>query len=93
MFTWQQFAAGHGSRSVALVLDKGEASVLRFVSGAGVHDDVHDPVSDLPHLRQDLLALLGFGNPTHKQTAVVNAGTNSEEAAISVGSKSSTVVK
>lgn len=86
--TWQQLAAGHGSRSVALVLDEGEASVLGFVCGAGVHDDVHDPVSDLPHLRQDLLALFGFGNPAHKQTAVVNAGTNSEETAVSVGRKS-----
>ena len=70
---------------MALVLDEGEASVLGLVGGARVHDDVHDAVSDLPHLRQDLLALLGFGNPAHKQTAVVHAGTNSEEAAISAG--------
>lgn len=85
--TWQQFASGHGRRPVALVLHEGEASVLGFVRGAGVHDDVHDPVGDLLHLGQDLLAFLGFGNPAHKQAAVVNAGTNPEEAAISVGMK------
>lgn len=85
MSTWQQFAAGHGGCSVALVLNKGKASVLGFVGGAGVHDDVHNPIGDLPHLRQDLFALLGFGNPAHKQTAVVDTGTNSEEAAIPAG--------
>lgn len=85
--TWQQFASGHGRRPVALILNEGEASVLGFVGGARVHDDVHDAISDLSHLSQDLLTLLGFGNPAHKQAAVVNAGTNSEEAAISVGMK------
>lgn len=68
---------------MALVLDEGEASVLGFVGCTGVHDDVYDPVSDLPHLRQDLLTLLGFGDPAHKQTAVVNAGTDAKEATIS----------
>lgn len=91
--TWQQFAAGHSGCSVALVLDEGEASVLRFVGSAGVHDDVHNPISDLPHLSQDLLALLGFGNPAYKQTAVVHAGTNSQEAAIPAGRKRSTVMR
>ncbi len=74
---------------MALVLDEGEAPVFGFVGGAGVHDDVDDPVGDLPHLRQDLLALLGFGNPAHKQAAVVDAGTNAEEAAVSAGQRSS----
>lgn len=78
---------------MALILDESEAAVLGFVSGAGVHNDVHDPISDLPHLRQDLLTLLGFGNPAYKQTAVVDAGTNSEEAAISAGWKRSTVMR
>lgn len=90
--TWQQFATGHGSCSVALILDKGEASVLGFVGGAWVDNDVHDPVGDLPHLSQDLLTLLGFGNPAHKQTTVVHAGTNSEEATVSVSWQSSTMV-
>ena len=80
--TWQQFASSHGRGPVALVLHEGEASVLGFVGGAGVHDDVNDPFGDLPHLRQDLLALLGFGNPSHKQPAVVDAGTNTEEATV-----------
>ncbi len=93
MFTWQQFAAGHGGRSVTLILNKGEASVLGFVGSARVHDDVHDPISDLPHLRQDLLTLLGFGNPAHKQTAVVDASTNSKEAAIPAGRKRSMVMR
>lgn len=80
--TWQQFAAGHGSRSVTLVLDEGKASVLGLVGGTRVHNDIHDPFGDLPHLRQDLLTLLRFGNPSHKQTAVVDTGTDTEEAAI-----------
>ena len=75
---------------MALVLDEGEASVLGFVGGARVHDDVHDAVSDLPHLGKDLLALLGFGNPANKQTAVVDAGTNSKEATVPAGRKKST---
>lgn len=85
--TWQQFATGHRSCSVALVLDESEASVLSLVCSTGVHDDVHDPVSDLPHLTQNLLPLLGFGNPPHKQTAVVHAGTNAKEASIPAGAK------
>lgn len=48
--TWQQFAAGHGCCSVALILYKGEASVLRFVGGAWIHDDVHHTICDLLHL-------------------------------------------
>lgn len=91
--TWQQFSAGHGSCSVTLVLDESEASVLGLVSGAGVHDDVHHPVGDLFHLRQDLLAFLGFGNPAHKQTAVVDAGTNSEEATVPEAQQSPDAIK
>lgn len=87
MCTWQQFAAGHCSCSVALILDEGEASVLGLVCSAGIHDDIHDPIGDLPHLTQNLLSLLGFGNPTNKQTAVVHAGANAEEASVPAGAK------
>lgn len=72
---------------MALVLDEGEASVLRFVGGARVHDDVYHPVCDLPHLAHDLLPFFGFGNPAHKQAAVVDAGANSKEASVSVEAK------
>lgn len=67
---------------MVLVLYKSEASVLGLVGGARVHDDVHDALGDLPHLRQDLLPLLGLRDPAHKQTAVINAGADSEEAAV-----------
>lgn len=69
---------------MAFILDKGESSVLRFVGSTRVNDDVQDPVSDLPHLAHDLLALLGFRNPAHKQAAVVHAGANSKETSVSV---------
>ena len=85
--TWQQLPPSHSGGSVGLVLYEGEASVLGLVGGAGVDDDLHHPVGDLPHLRQDLLAFLGFGDPSHEQAAVVNAGTHTQQAAVPVGTK------
>lgn len=72
---------------MAVVLHEGEAPVLGLVGSTGIHNDVHDPVSDLPHLSQDFFSLLGFGNPSHKQTAVVDAGANSQEPAVPAGWK------
>ena len=69
---------------MALVLHEGKASVLGLVGGAGVDDDLHDAVRHLLHLRQDLLALLGLGDPAHEETAVVHAGAHAQQTAVPV---------
>ena len=67
---------------MALVLHKGEASVLGLVGGAGVDDDLYDAVRHFPHLRQDLLTLLGLGDAAHEEAAVVHAGAHAQETAV-----------
>lgn len=78
---------------MVFILNEGEASVLGFVSSTGIHDHIHDPICDLLHLRQDLITLLGFRNPAHKQAAVVNTSTDPKKAAISVASKKIIYIK
>lgn len=79
LLTWEQLPPGHGCCPVALVLHESKAPVFGFVGRAGVDNDIHDPIRDLLHLRQDLLPLLGFGDAPHEQAAVVHAGTHPQE--------------
>lgn len=45
--TWYKLPARHGSSFVRLVFNKGKATVLGLVSGTGVNDYIHNPLSHL----------------------------------------------